>query len=518
MTDTIKLVEQPVGSGKTYHLIRKIIEHDGVIIYCAPTKALSYQVKNDIDKAISTNEYSDRNNTPIHIVNGEEIGYCSTVQERLRELILNSDDIEAIIVCTIEGIERVPASIISEAIDVLSKDITLIIDELPNLFSSYRHSFSGKSYKRLVGIVTVEDSIPTIDDRTEYDDTVDNGLFIDEVTKLLKLIPRGTVRLERSGLDNQWVFYGYDLKENLNSIMRHVQSVYLLAATIRETLDYVVLHDIWRFNLDDCKELNTRIDDNKVKGKLGNIRVYPLLDKPFSRSKASNKTYNIITTKMNSCLNDMTDNALKFIGETPSLIAPNNWGKQTVVEKIRGRDNIQLLPPNVKGINDYQDRHICCAIYSSKPDKFTNQSLQLMAEKYSLTKLGKAYTLQTELDMIVQMCGRTSIRNRDSHEICYFLVSDKIQAQHVLDTYVDDKSIHHYLLDESLMVKWSNYTNTKMGRPVSEERLEKARDMAELLEHAKSIGQPMKQKELVGIFDVQESDISKMLSAVDYKK
>ena len=88
MADTIKLVEQPVGSGKTFHVIRKIVEAGGLIIYCAPTKILARQVKKDIQKVISSNEFVHRKNTPLYIVTSEDKDYSTTVQEALTELII----------------------------------------------------------------------------------------------------------------------------------------------------------------------------------------------------------------------------------------------------------------------------------------------------------------------------------------------------------------------------------------------------------------------------------------------
>ena len=79
-------------------------------------------------------------------------------------------------------------------------------------------------------------------------------------------------------------------------------------------------------------------------------------------------------------------------------------------------------------MNNHQDKHICCAIYTAKPNGFTARSLNLLAEQYNLANLVGAFVLQSELDMIVQMCGRTSVRNRESNETCHFLVSDKKQA------------------------------------------------------------------------------------------
>jgi len=518
VTDTIKLVEQPVGTGKTFHIIRNIVNAGGLIIYCAPTKVLANQIKHDICDVISSRELNNSKGTPVYIVTDEDKGYCSTVSERLMELILSKDNSDAIIVCTLAGLERVNEGVISTAINEQGKDITLIIDELPNLFSAYRHSFEGSSYKRLEGLITVENNIPEIDIGSEYNDTLEDRTFNDDITKLLQLIPRGTVRLEKSSSDNSLTFYGYDLKENLNEIIRHVDSAYLLAATITKTLDYIILNDVWGFKLEDCKRLNSQINDNKVREKDGDIKVYPLLDKVFSRSKATNGTYKTITPDMDSCLMGMIEASLGFIANQPALIIPNNWAKPLVNSYLKDKDNIELLSPNVKGINDYQDRHLCCTIFSSKPDIFTNQSLQLISERYGVTKLGKAYTLQAELDMIVQMCGRTSIRDRDSRETCHFIVSDINQAKHVLDTYVENKTAHDSLLDKSLMLKWSDYSSTKMGRPKNEERLEMGRDMVKQLEHAKSIGEPMKQKDLMKTFDVKESAISKILNDVGYEK
>jgi len=348
--------------------------------------------------------------------------------------------------------------------------------------------------------------VPEVDKGDKYEEVIRKNTFNPDITKLLQLIPRGSVRLEKKRSDNSWTFYGYELKENLNKIIGRVESVYLLAATIKGTLDYVVLKDVWGFNLESCEILSTQIDDNKVKEKEGNIRVYPLLDKVFSRSKATNG-YKPITPDMNSCLFSMIENAISFIGDKPALMVTNKWGKKIAAPYVKDISNIELLSPNVKGLNKYQDRHICCTIFSAKPDRKINQSLWLLASKYSLTKLEKAYTLQTELDIIVQSCGRTSIRDRDTNETCHFLVSDMLQAQHVLDTYVADKSTHEHLLDKSLMVNWSDYSAAKMGRPKSEERLEMGREMVEYFEHAKSIGEPMKNKELVKIFDVKESAI-----------
>ena len=134
MADTIKLVEQPVGSGKTFHVIRKIVEAGGLIIYCAPTKILARQVKKDIQKVISSNEFVHRKNTPLYIVTSEDKDYSTTVQEALTELILDADNSEAIIVCTLAGIQTVSGSVISKATNEIGKDVTLIIDELPNLF------------------------------------------------------------------------------------------------------------------------------------------------------------------------------------------------------------------------------------------------------------------------------------------------------------------------------------------------------------------------------------------------
>ena len=88
MADTIKLVEQPVGSGKTFHVIRKIVEADGLIIYCAPTKILARQVKKNIQKVITPSEFVHRKNTPLYIVTSEDKDYSTTVQEALTELII----------------------------------------------------------------------------------------------------------------------------------------------------------------------------------------------------------------------------------------------------------------------------------------------------------------------------------------------------------------------------------------------------------------------------------------------
>ena len=518
MTDTIKLVEQPVGSGKTYHVIRSIVNAGGLVIYCAPTKILVNQIKADIEKVISLDEYHHRSHIPVDIVTEDDLGYCEKVSERLEELILDTENLEAIIVCTLPGFELVDEAVISKAVEELSKRITLVIDELPSLFSPYHHAFEGTSYKRLAGgMITVENGIPRIDDSKQYGDTIKNKPFNENVERLLELIPKETVRLEASKDNDKRTFYGYDLKTNLKANIMHIHSVYILAATIRNTLDYIVLKDVWKFNLEDCEILNTKIEDDKIKEKEGNVRVYPLFDDKFSRGKATDK-YKPITPDMNSCLFSMIENAISFIGDKPALMMVNKWGMKTASSYVNDKDNIKLLPPNIKGLNEYRDRHICCTIFSAKPNNIINQSLLLMASKYSLTKLSDAFTLQAELDMIVQSCGRTSIRDRGTNEICHFLVSDMLQAQHVLDTYVADKSVHENLLDKSLMVNWSDYTTAKMGRPKSEERLEMGRDMIDQLEYAKSIGEPMKQKELVRIFDVQESAVSKILKDSGYKK
>jgi hypothetical protein len=517
MADTIKLVEQPVGSGKTFHVIRKIVEAGGLIIYCAPTKILARQVKKDIQKVISSNEFVHRKNTPLYIVTSEDKDYSTTVQEALTELILDADNSEAIIVCTLAGIQTVSGSVISKATNEIGKDVTLILDELPNLFSTYQHSFSGENVKVLDGLVTVEGDIARVNDSATYEHELHDKSFTSELQKLLELIPSGNVRFQKNK-SNGWTVFGYELKENLSTVIKLSQTIYLLAATVKGTLDYVVLNDVWGFNLENCETVNSQVIKNKIKEKEGNIRVYPLLDESFSKGKANQGDYSSSMPNEDSCLVKMLDNAISFIEDSPALIVSNEWANRFVALRTKGKNNIELASPNVKGMNNHQDKHICCAIYTAKPNGFTTRSLNLLAEQYNLANLVGAFVLQSELDMIVQMCGRTSVRNRESNETCHFLVSDKKQAEHILETYVSDKQLYGSLMDESLMVNWSDFSDTNMGRPRSYEREETAQEMAQYMAYHDYIGEPIKQKDLAEMYGFTPSGVSKLLKDAGYKK
>lgn len=516
MADIIKLVEQPVGSGKTFHVIRQIVNTGGLVIYCVPTVALASQVKKDICEVLSSDEHLHRKDKPF-IVTAENKGFCSKVADRLEELILDTNNSDAIIICTLAGIERVDESVISKAVNELGIEITLILDELPNLFSTYQHSFSGENVKVLEGLVTVVDGIASIDNIQTYNDELGDKSFNSDLNKLLELIPSGNVRFDKNSSGN-WAVFGYELKENLNLIMRHLNSVYILAATIKGTLDYVILNRAWGFNLESCETVNAQVSGSKIKEKEGNIRVYPLLNASFSKGKALEGDYAATKLKETSCLSKMIDNAKGFIQNAPALVIVNKWAFSFAGLRTKENSNIEVALPNVKGMNNFKDKHICCAIFSAKPNGYTTRSLSLLAEKYSLDNLSNAYTLQTELDMIVQMCGRTSIRDRDSNETCHFLVSDKAQAEHVLKTYVSDERLYDSLMDESLIVKWSDFSNAKIGRPSSDEREELAHEMANDMSYADSQGSPIKQKELAKWYGVHPSTVSKMLRDAGYKK
>jgi hypothetical protein len=515
VTDTIKLVEQPVGSGKTHHLIRKIVDGGGLVIYCAPTKKLVQQVHNDITQLSQSDEYAHRVELNIYIVTDDEKGPHRKVSTRLEELILDKDNSEAIVVCTLAGIERVNSAIIQKAIDDLGKSITLIIDELPNLFSAYYQSFTDNSIKTLEKVLSTKEGTPSVVDWDIYNDAVRGRIYGTDLIKLLELVPLKTIRLKRQESE-KWTFYGYELKENLNSIMKLSQSVYLLAATIKGTLDYIVLSDIWRFNLENCEQVNSQINRDKIKEKEGRIIVYPLLDESFSKSKGTSNPSNEYDSSIAPCLMSMLDNAISFIGDKPALLVTNSWSSDHGVTKVKDRKNIELSSPNVKGVNNYKDRHVCCAIYSAKPNGFTRDSLNLLSNTHNLDNLVNAFILQSELDMIVQMCGRTSIRDRESSETCHFIVSDREQARHVLKTYVSDVSLHDSITDESLMLRWADFSDTKIGRPESEQRCDMAWEMRIQLEYHEYLGTPLKAKDLAPMFNVSVSNVSKLLKDAGY--
>jgi len=511
VTDTIKLVEQPVGSGKTYQLINHVITTGGLVIYCAPTKNLVKQIHADIGSRI--NEEGIK--LELYQVTGEEKGFNNTVADRLEELILDAEA-NSVIVCTIEGFERVGATVLKQATEKMAKTVSIIIDELPNLFASYNKSFSRQTIEIIRPLIEVApDGITYVLDST-LDEAVRKNLFSDEVERLLALAHGQTVRVEKVS-DDKWLFFGYEIKENLNSLIRAADSVYILAATIKDTLDYIVLKDVWGFKLESCLELNGQINENKVDGKTGNIRVYPLLDDGFSRGKATDN-YKPLTPTYKSCLSEMIDNSISFIGDKYALMIGNLWSNELIKYHLKGISNIELLPPNVKGLNDYKDSHICCAIYSSKPNGYIRNSLNLMKDIHGLeSNLVSAYTLQAELDMIVQMCGRTSIRDRDSTEMNHFLVADEEQANHVIKTYVGDTGLYSSLIDKSLMVNWSKYTSTKMGKPISEGRLEKAQEIADYIEDMKANGIKVKLKDAAATFNIKySSTLNRMFKDIDY--
>tara|TARA_B110000908_G_C10236731_1_gene443745 strand:+ start:80 stop:1588 length:1509 start_codon:yes stop_codon:yes gene_type:complete len=498
-------------------VIRQIVNTGGLVIYCVPTKALASQVEKDISEVLSSDEPLHRKDKPLYIVTAENKDFCSTVAKRLEELILDANNSNAIIICTLAGIEGIDESVISKAVNELGREITLIIDELPSLFSTYQHTFSGENVKVLEGLVTVVDGIASINNNQTYNNELGDRSFNSHLNKLLELIPSGNVRFEKNS-SGSWTVFGYELKENLNLIMRHLDSVYILAATIKETLDYVILNRAWGFNLENCETVNAQVSENKIKEKEGNIRVYPLLDDSFSKGKALEGDYAAVQPKETSCLAKMIDNAKGFIQNDPALVVVNKWAFSFAGLRTKENSNIEVALPNVKGMNHFKEKHICCAIFSAKPNGYTTRSLILLAEKYSLDNLSGPYTLQTELDMIVQMCGRTSIRDRNSNETCHFLVSDKVQAEHVLKTYVSDERLYDSLIDESLIVNWSDFSDAKMGRPSSFEREELAHEMVVCMRYAEYLGEPIKQKELAERYGLSASEISKMLRDAGYKK
>jgi len=67
-------------------------------------------------------------------------------------------------------------------------------------------------------------------------------------------------------------------------------------------------------------------------------------------------------------------------------------------------------------------------------------------------------------------------------------------------------------------VKWSDFSNAKIGRPSSDEREELAHEMANDMSYADSQGSPIKQKELAKWYGVHPSTVSKMLRDAGYKK
>ena len=391
MTDTIKMVEVQVGGGKTYSIIQQIHSMRGVILYSCPTKNLVKGVYKSIQERDAALAIEGGKPKAAVMVADDSLDGFLRVTDRLKDIILDEASAELIIVCTHAGIELV-SNEICEAAGKMKKDFTIIIDELPNLCSTSYHYAPSKRVEQLNDAMTFSNNTPTITNRGKYEKLI-WGRFLDKnLVKLLKLIPDETVKTKPPHPQTgDMLLYGYKLKENLNTIMRTAKDVYLLAGTIKGTLDNVVLQDIWNYTIKPCEKTLEMIDRDNLKQRGLNIKVYPLLDSSLSRSKACRESDKELTIDSSTCIKPMLDKALEIIGENQSIVSTNTWGTKMVTEYLKEWNNISILPPNVKGLNDYQDAQYACAIFTAKPSREVRLSLALLSSRKGICRFGKHY-------------------------------------------------------------------------------------------------------------------------------
>ena len=509
MTDTIKTVEVQVGGGKTYSIIQQIHEMTGIILYACPTKKLVIGVYNSIEERETTLTTEGLNPKEVLMVTDDNLDGFKRVTDRLKDIILDEANSELIIVCTHAGIELI-SSEINESVERLGREITVIIDELPNLFNASYHYAPSERVKHLSDVMDFDNDIPKIINRGGYEDLIRADFLDKNLVKQLKLILNNTVRTEppppRSG---GMLFHGYELKENLNRIMRVAKDVYLLAGTIEGTLDHIILQDIWNYTLEPCEKTLGMIDHDNLKQRGLNIKVTPLLDSDYSWSKGSGKSSGDLTVDSITCIKPMLDKALEIIGDNQAIVSINTWANAMVTEYLKEHSNIKILPPNVKGLNDYQGIQYACAIYSAKPKRETRLSLELLAEKYNLPSLIDAHSLQIELDSVVQIFGRTSIRDKDSTKTCHFIVSDQRQARHVVKTLTGSLAHYKNIVDESYMVNWQSFSGIKMGRPLEQAKQDRLAEMTKYIDDSLSQGTKPSTKELMLKYGISEGQVSK---------
>ena len=502
MTDTIKIVELPVGAGKTYQIINQIQQMGGDVIYAAPTIALAKQIQEDVSTRVVSKESI--------LVTNNETGAGQRVGEYLSE-VLNSTDDEICIVCTHEGLSSTEAGIFHTVKARKGTDLTIIIDELPSLFNNYSRKFTDDVKKQLETVISVTDGMIDVINESLYRQVLDLDIYHPEISQLLKL--RDSVRMTHDQQSEEWSFFGYALKDNLREVLALADNVYFLASTITGTLDEMILKDVWGFKLKNAQEIYACIEQHDLIGRARRAKIYPLLDKSYSKHKALNNDY---TAKSGKCLSTMLSTAINLIQDNEAIMVTNNWAIPAVRSKLEYVPNITILNPNVKGMNTHQDKHWCCALFTAKPTPDIHKSIKLLADTHQLehSALLEAYVLQYDLDMIIQMCGRISIRDRNATEKCTFIVPDQLSAKHLVKVLTGNTERYDELVDESHMVCWDDMTdsNTTMGRPPSKEKEQRLSWLVGVHKKAKSSGvRPPKNKALAEMYHqpVKPAQISK---------
>ena len=502
MTDTIKIVELPVGAGKTYQIIKQIEQMSGDVIYSAPTITLCKQIQEEISNRVASKE--------CFLVTSNEIGVGQRVGEYFSE-VLNSTDDDKCIICTHEGLAFTDVGIFQDYKVRKGDGLTIIIDELPGLFKSYSRKFTDDLKNQLETIISVDDGKVEVFNEGLYRQVIEGNFYHPDTSQLLKL--RNSVRMIHDQEDEVWSFFGYELADSFREVLELADEVYLLASTITGTLDETILKDIWNFELEKAEEIYARIDQHDLIDRAKRAHIIPLLDSSYSKGKALDKNY---AAKSGKCLNTMINTAIGLIQDNEAIMVVNKWAIPAVREHLEYISNIEMLRPNVKGMNTHQAKHWCCALYTAKRTHDIHKSLKLLADTHKLdhSSLIEAYELQYDLDMIVQMCGRISIRDRNASSKCTFIVPDRLSAQHLVKVLTGN--IEHYdeLVDESHMLCWDDMTegNTTIGRPPSEEKkLRLAQLELIILEEKASGDKPKKAKVLATMFNVKPAQISKDL-------
>jgi hypothetical protein len=510
MADTIKLIELPVGAGKTFHMLNRVNEMDGDVIFATPTLMLCSEVFQTLTEL--TND-----DTQTALVTSESTGTGQKVYDLIYDELSRVDS-KVNLICTHAGLSCTEAAILRDIKREKGSKLTVVIDELPSLFKSYSQRFSTDLKSQLETVIHIDDGKIIVRDEALYQQVIEYEFYNSECIQLLKLLD--TVTMVHAEETNDWLFHGYELDKNLINIMKMADEVYLMASTITGTLDELILKDICGFQFEKAADIYTRIDTDALIDRAKRANIIPLLDKAYSKTKALGRDYH---AKSGQCLKLMMHKAKALIQSEPAIMVSNNWAIEYVRNELEGVDTIAILPPNVKGINTHQDKHWCCALYTAKPTPAIGRSLQLLSEHYGIEKrkLLEAYSLQYDLDMITQMCGRISIRDNQATEQCTFIVPDRISAQHLVFVLTGNVDLYKQLVDESHMLIWDDIsdTNTQIGRPLSAEKLLRLEKLEMQIIEAESKGVRLpRNKVLATLYGVKPAQISKDLKVIKEKR
>lgn len=187
--------------------------------------------------------------------------------------------------------------------------------------------------------------------------------------------------------------------------------------------------------------------------------------------------------------------AMEFVGDASAIFASHEWCKPSLPS------NVQRTPFDTRGLNEWRDRKVSIHILHGNPSPDEYGPAKRIIEKMGipLEEGRDAMRWEREGDQLIQFSHRTMVRDEQSSETTYHIVTSYTQARRLLRDFDGD-----CIIDTRLMVEPPELapTEKEVARDTERDRLaEQVRTL---------INQGMSQRKIAEVLKTNQSKIKRL--------